>query len=185
LKGYFLPVMNDKPISESYWVLPGQFLAGAYPGLRYDEPSTHLRLAAFVNAGFDTFIDLTCEGERPAYLPLLQEEARLYGQPLHHKRFSFADFNIPTPGMMTAALDAIDSALAEGGKVYLHCVGGIGRTGTTVGCWLVRHGMKPTDALLHLQELYHTAGQSLFSPKSPESDEQVRFILDWEEHGLA
>jgi protein-tyrosine phosphatase len=86
---------------------------------------------------------------------------------------------------MTATLDAIDAALGEGHKVYLHCVGGIGRTGTTVGCWLIRHAMKPSEALLQLQELYQTAEQSQFSPRSPESDEQVRFILNWDEHGLA
>jgi hypothetical protein len=177
--------MNEKPIPESYWVLPGRFLAGGYPSQRYDEFGTHRRLTAFLIAGFDTFIDLTCEGEHPPYLPLLQEEARVYKHPVHHYRFSFPDFNIPTPGTMAATLDAIDAALAEGRKVYLHCVGGIGRTGTTVGCWLIRHGMKPSDALLRLQELYQTAEQSLFSPRSPESDEQIRFILNWEEHGLA
>jgi hypothetical protein len=177
--------MSAKPIPESYWVLPGQFLAGGYPGLRYDEFNTRQRLAAFLNAGFDTFIDLTCAGERPPYLPLLQEEADRYGRPVHHQRFSFPDFDIPTPAAMSAALDAIDAALADGRKVYLHCMGGIGRTGTTVACWLIRHGMQPQPALLHLQELYRASEQSLFSPHSPESDQQVYFILNWEEHGLA
>ena len=31
--------------------------------------------------------------------------------------------------------------------VYVHCWGGIGRTGTVVGCWLVRHGMTGDEAL--------------------------------------
>ena len=177
--------MNEKPIPESYWVLPGRFLAGEYPGLRYDEFSTRRRLTAFLNAGFDTFIDLTCEGERPVYLPLLQEEAAAYERPIDHRRFSFPDFSVPTPGTMVATLDAVDAALAEDRSVYLHCVGGIGRTGTTVGCWLIRHGMKPSDALLHLQELYQTAQQSLLSPHSPEADEQVGFILNWNELKLA
>jgi hypothetical protein len=173
------------PILESYWVLPGRFLAGGYPGLRCDEFATRSRLTAFLDAGFDMFIDLTCAGERPAYLPQLQEEARAYDRIVQHQRFSFPDFNIPTHERMAAALDAIDAALAENRKVYLHCVGGIGRTGTTVGCWLIRHGMKPADALFRLQELYQTAEQSLFSPRSPESDGQINFILNWEEHGLA
>ena len=177
--------MNDKPIPESYWVLPGRFLAGGYPGLRYDDFGTRRRLTAFLNAGFDTFIDLTCTGERPPYLPLLQEQAGAYERQIHHRRFSFPDFSVPTPGTMVATLDAVDAALAEGRSVYLHCVGGIGRTGTTVGCWLIRHGMKPSDALLRLHELYQTSEQSLHSPHSPEADEQIRFILNWEEHGLA
>jgi hypothetical protein len=45
--------------------------------------------------------------------------------------------------------------------------------------------MKPAQALSHLRELYQGAAQSLLVPYSPESDEQVKFILDWAEHGLA
>jgi hypothetical protein len=177
--------MNGKPIPESFWVLPGRFLAGAYPGLRSDEFGTRQHLAAFLDAGFDTFIDLTCEGERPDYLLALQEEAGTYERQIHHRRFSFPDFDVPTPETMAATLDAIDAALADDRKVYLHCVGGIGRTGTTVGCWFVRHGMKPTEALLHLRKLYYSAAQSLIMPHSPETEEQVRFILNWTEDGLA
>lgn len=177
--------MNGKPIPESYWVLPGQFLAGEYPGLRNDEFGTHRRLTAFLNAGFDTFIDLTCEGERPPYFSMLSEEVGYDGHVVRHRRFSFPDFHVPSNETMVATLDAIDTALAEYRKVYLHCVGGIGRTGTTIGCYLVRHGMKPMEALHHLSELYHSAAQSLLAPHSPESDEQVNFILNWEEDELA
>jgi hypothetical protein len=173
------------PILESYWVLPGRFLAGRYPGLPGAESGTRRRLAAFLDAGFDTFIDLTCAGERPAYLPLLQAEARARDRIVQHRRFSFPDFNIPTHASMVAALDAIDAALTGNRIVYLHCFGGIGRTGTTVGCWLIRQGLKPAAALFRLQELYQAAGQSLNSPRSPETVEQVNFILHWEEHGLA
>ncbi len=63
--------MNDKPIPESYWVIPGQFLAGGYPGPRYDENRTRLRLTTLVNAGLETFIDLTNENERPPYASIL------------------------------------------------------------------------------------------------------------------
>lgn len=177
--------MNDKPIPESYWVLPGQFLAGEYPGLNYDEIGTRQRLSAFLKAGFDTFIDLTCEGERRPYFSMLSEEAGQAGREAFHERFSFPDFHVPSHETMAATLDAVDRALAESHKVYLHCVGGIGRTGTTVGCWLVRHGMNPTQALLHLRDLYQSAAQSMFAPHSPESDEQVKFILNWNEDGLA
>ena len=177
--------MNDKPISTSYWVLPGQFLAGAYPALNDDELGTRQRLTAFLKAGFDTFIDLTCEDDRPAYLQVLQEQAGACDRQVYHRRFSFPDFDVPTPQAMTAALDAIDAALAEGHQVYLHCVGGIGRTGTTVGCYLIRHGMDPVEALLLLGKLYQDAAQSYFAPHSPETEEQARFILNWKEDGLA
>jgi hypothetical protein len=177
--------MRLKPIPASYWVLPDRFLAGEYPGLRYDEVQTRQRLSAFLDAGFDTFIDLTSENERPPYCSILEEEAGYDGRLVRYRRFSFPDYQVPSHEKMAAALDAIDAALAEGRKVYLHCVGGIGRTGITVGCYLIRHGMKPMEALQHLREMYHAAAQSLLAPQSPESDDQVNFILNWEEHGLA
>ena len=177
--------MNDKPIPESYWVLPGRFLAGEYPGRRFNEAQTRQRSSAFLDAGINTFIDLTNVNERPPYFPMLEEEAGNQGRELRHLRFPFTDFNVPTSETMTATLDAIDAALAEGRKVYLHCVGGIGRTGTTVGCYLIRHGMEPEQAVIRLRELYQGAAQSLIAPRTPESDGQVNFILNWKEHGLA
>ena len=176
--------MSDKPIPGSYWVLPDLFLAGEYPGLRFDEAQTRQRFSSFLNMGFDTFIDLTNANERLPYDPILDEEAGHYGIKVRHWRFPFPDFHAPSYLMMTAALDAIDTALAEGHKVYLHCVGGIGRTGTTVGCWLVRHGTKPAEALNRLRELYASSAQSALAPNSPEADDQVEFILHWGEHGL-
>jgi protein tyrosine phosphatase len=38
-------------------------------------------------------------------------------------------------------LDFIDAELAAERPVYVHCFGGIGRTGTVVGCWMIRHGL--------------------------------------------
>jgi protein tyrosine/serine phosphatase len=169
----------SKPIPESYWVVPGRFLAGEYPSDR-DEARARSRLTAFLNAGFDTFIDLTDEGERPPYQALLAEEAGTYPQTINYLRFPFPDFNVPTAATMLAVLDTLETALAGGHTVYLHCVGGIGRTGTTVGCYLVRHGRSGPQALAELTRLYATAAQSAFYPHSPEDLRQVAFVRGWQ-----
>jgi protein-tyrosine phosphatase len=177
--------MSDKPIPESYWVVPGQFLAGGYPISSSDETIVRHSLAAFLDAGFNTFIDLTREGELPAYLPLLHEEAARYGITLTYQRINIQDRGLPSNEQMAMLLDTLDAALASGREVYLHCWGGIGRTGMTVGCWLVRHGLTGGQALIRLNELYRTSEQSRIFPQSPETDTQVKFILDWVENGLA
>jgi len=177
--------MSDKPIPESYWVVPGYFLAGGYPIPSLDETAVHQRLAAFLEAGFNTFFDLTRAGELTAYLPSLQEEASRYGISVDYQRINIQDRGLPAHEQMAMLLDAIDAALAAGRKVYLHCWGGIGRTGVTVGCWLVRHGLTGGQALIRLNELYRTAEQSRLFPQSPETDAQVKFILDWMDDGLA
>jgi hypothetical protein len=178
-------MLIEKPIPESYWVIPDKFLAGEYPHIRYDDLQSRKRLEAFLDAGFDSYLDLTCEGERAPYFSTLSALAASSGRQVHYLRFSFPDFMVPTRAEMAAALDALDLALAGQGKVYLHCVGGIGRTGTTVACHLIRHGMSPEAALGRLREMYSTSAQSRIAPHSPEADAQVHFILDWKEDGLA
>jgi hypothetical protein len=177
--------MFEKPIPESYWVVPGQFLAGGYPITSKDEVAIHHGLAAFLEAGFNTFIDLTRVGELPVYQPILEEEAAHYGISVTYQRINIQDKGLPSPEQMATVLNILDVALEAGRKVYLHCWGGIGRTGTTVGCWQVRHGLTGGQALIHLNELYRTAEQSKLYPQSPETDAQVKFILDWVDHGLA
>jgi len=173
---------NVKPIPESYWVLPGEFLAGQYPLASLgNDARNDQTLVAFLEAGFTVFIDLTRRGELPPYLPALEKNAVRYNVVIHHRRFDIADLGLPTREQMKAVLDAIDGALATENKVYLHCWGGIGRTGMAVGCWLVRHGLKGEAALLRLNELYQTSGQSSVYPHTPETDAQTRFILEYQE----
>lgn len=174
-------MFNQKvPIPASYWVIRGKFLAGEYPGSR-DEIEAQQRIGALLDAGLDTFIDLTDEGERPPYSSLLPEKARSGGRKVHYLHFPFPNYGIPAQAVMREALDAVDAALGQGGRVYLHCVGGIGRTGTTVGCYLVRHGRSGPQALSKLDSLYRTAAQSAVFPHSPENQRQIAFILEWKE----
>lgn len=168
------------PLPETYWVEPGRLLAGEYPGGEGDF-QTRKRLDALLAAGMDTFIDLTTPGELPPYHSVLAEEARALGQQVSYRRFTIGDFGLPAPGQMSQILDCIDSALAAGGKVYLHCWGGIGRTGTTVGCYLVRHGMSGEEALRQLAKWWKRVPKSAYHPHSPETFQQRRFILDWNE----
>jgi hypothetical protein len=166
------------PIPESYWVIPGQFLAGEYPG-SWETERSRLRLDSFLQKGFNTFIDLTTEGELLPYAPILEEQAAVYGISATHQRFSIGDFGIPTVAHMQVILNTLDKSLQDGRKVYVHCWGGVGRTGTTVGCYLVRHEKTGDEALAQLASWWKFVPKRTFHPRSPETDEQVKFILDW------
>jgi protein-tyrosine phosphatase len=171
---------GKRPILESYWVEPERFLAGEYPAYAYGEPMRQ-RLDAFLDFGITTFIDLTDPDELPPYLPLLAEQARYYESEVQHKRFAISDHNAPTPEVMQSILDEIDASLAEGHKIYLHCWGGIGRTGTVVGCYLVRHGLSGQEALERLAEWWQEVPKSRIWPYTPETQEQIEFVLHWDE----
>jgi protein-tyrosine phosphatase len=69
--------------------------------------------------------------------------------------------------------------MTAGNPVYVHCWGGVGRTGTVIGCWLLRHGLaEPGDVLKVLMEL-RQQDQQRRQRMSPESPEQQRFVKGW------
>lgn len=171
----------DRPIPESYWVEPERLLAGEYPG-KFEQEQTRRRVDALIQSGFTTFIDLTKPGETVAYDRILLDEARLYGVQVKHLRFAIGDFGLPTPELMKQILDTLDAELEAGRKVYLHCWGGIGRTGTTVGCYLVRRGRSGEEALRQLAEWWRSVPKSQIHLRSPETQEQADFIRNWAQH---
>lgn len=170
------------PIADSYWVRPGLLLAGEYPGARSDAEA-RTKLGTLLDAGVRQFIDLTEAGEynlRP-YWPLVQQLAAERGIEVAHRRLSIPDMGTPDPAHMVAILDAIDAATAAAQPVYVHCFGGIGRTGTVVGCYLVRHGANAEAALAEIEQ--RRRGTPDGYRESPETTEQRRFVRSWREPG--
>lgn len=170
------------PLPNCYWVRPGQLLAGEYPGSMSRSEATE-RVQKLLHAGVNSFIDLTEEGEMPAYDPLLAE---LSEQHIRYRRLSVLDHGLPeSPAQMVRILDMIDSELAAGRCIYVHCRAGIGRTGTAIGCHLVRSGLASDAALERLQVLWQQCGRSRRWPTIPETDEQVQFVRLWSEGGVS
>jgi hypothetical protein len=158
------------PIPDSYWVQPGRLCAGEYPYGRVSAGAAE-KLRRICAAGIDTFIDLTEEGE----YGLASYAERLDG--LEYMRLSIADLGVPTVERMREILDAIDDALSRGRTVYLHCYGGVGRTGTVIACHLIRHGATAERALVSIAEWRHETPDG--RRESPETPEQRRFVEDW------
>src|SRR5438128_1987093 len=80
---------------------------------------------------------------------------------------------------MAATLDALDAARAQGHTVYLHCWGGVGRTGTVAGCYLVRHGVPGDLALRTIVQQFGATAKGRTGRAAPETPSQERFILGW------
>lgn len=171
-----------RPIPNSYVVPSSGLVAGQYPGAR-EVGDAREKLSALLDFGIREFIDLTEEGELGRYDALLHQLARERQLHVRHRRFPVRDLGVPMePGSMEAILEAIDEALAARRTPYLHCWGGIGRTGTVVGCHLVRYGHHPEEALGLVREL--AQGMPRVGPRkrrSPETEEQERYVLDWKQ----
>lgn len=166
------------PFPDSYWVLPGRLLAGEYPA-DSGEPATRRKLDALLRAGITSFVDLTRPGELPPYDGWLREEATDYGLTVEHVRFAIPDFGTPDAALMNAILDHIDARLSAGQAVYVHCRGGIGRTGSTVGCFLARRGLPTGQRLTELARLRAACPSAIWP--SPETPDQRDFVLGWEQ----
>ena len=172
----------DGPIPNSYWVCPSRFAAGEYPGAK-DPKKTSAKLRTLLVAGTNHFIDLTKPEERlKPYSGIAEEEAGRLDMTVGYERHRITDVSVPRrPEQMIAILDAIDAALGEDKTVYVHCRGGVGRTGTVVGCWLVRHGHTGETALAQIAEWWQGVEKACRKPESPETSEQRAYVRNWTE----
>ena len=180
---YVEGVLKDKvPIKNSYLIDRNLNLyAGEYPGDKDDEKCRMKVGEGGYWYGFRHFFDLTEAGELNPYSQYLPSDT-------YHHRFSIHDCDVPANTYSVRRLiEEIISCGKQGGhgygKIYIHCWGGVGRTGTIVAC-LYAYMMK--DDGLSTNELYELAMQKLRDsfkrcPKSkyrtiPDTKEQCAFI---------
>ncbi|MGD2158087.1 MAG: dual specificity protein phosphatase family protein [Anaerolineales bacterium] len=166
------------PIPNAYWVLPDKFMAGPYPG-DVDIGMTRRKINWLLRQGVDFFLDLTKSDERELipYADYLEEQAQLLGLLVQRVHVPIQDFSTPSREEMTRILDSLDAAMERGSVVYVHCFGGIGRTGTVVGCYLVRHGMSGEAALKRIAQLRRNLPSG--EKTSPETEAQREMVLSW------
>ena len=156
--------MHD-PIYNAYWVRPERLMAGSHPAGN-NETQTRDNVNLLREAGITFFVDLTEAGEDISYAPFIGPDAQ-------YRHFPIVDMQTPDAPFMQRILDSIDTAIDAGQTVYVHCFAGIGRTGTVIGCWLVRHGLAGEAALDEIERLRE--GQI----DSPQTNAQRNMILGW------
>ncbi len=62
------------------------------------------------------------------------------------------DHTAPTNMSFRLGLNYIDTAIRNGGKVFIHCTNGHGRAPTMAAAWFVKEGMGVDDAISILRE---------------------------------
>lgn len=175
----------------AYWVDRTQgFLAGCFPGDQYPQWQRAKLRRLLIDAKISVFVDFMQDGERNAagqvFKPYIEHaQALALGRPAvlfpEYIRCPVVDGDVPTTGEMICVLDIVDARLAAGRYVYLHCRGGIGRTGTAVACWLIRRGIVPDadSAFAFIQECRAGLPDPLPRYPSPENERQRDFVRAW------
>lgn len=168
-------------IPQYYPIEKGRLYGGEYPGDR-DRARARSRLKHLLAEGIRTFVDLTAPADQmTSYEGLLRELEEEAGVPLRRITLPLPDMGVPeNADTMQQILNHIKEACREAPAVYVHCWGGIGRTGTVVGCWLRASGHAPESALREVQKLYgsHMA-KVRRHPESPQTPAQIAYVRNW------
>jgi atypical dual specificity phosphatase len=117
------------------WIVPDRLLASRYPATEAD-------LAALRAKGVRVIVNLTDRRHDADALAALE---------MREVHLPVPDFTAPLPAILDEAIVAIASAHAEEQAVAVHCLGGLGRTGTIAAAWLVSQGYDAESALSHVR----------------------------------
>lgn len=164
----------ETPIRNSYKV-DERIYAGEYPATS-SEKLGRRDIDRFIRFGITHFIDLTERGELLPYTQWLHENQT-------HIRFAIKDCGIPGSNHEVAQLlETITSILKEkNNMIYIHCRGGIGRTGTIVACYYAMFLKEYTPVYNLLRRQFSQCPKSAYR-ETPETMQQKRFIMQFTDY---
>jgi protein-tyrosine phosphatase len=147
---------------------PGKKAASKYSGGRW-ERDLHADLDRLVtHFEMHTLVSLIEDRELEQY-GITDLYAQTRARSVRVDRLPIRDVSVPT---LRTDVDALVLRIIEdaesGRNVVIHCIGGLGRTGTVAGCVLVELGLTSAQAL----EVLH----ALRGPHCPETRAQEQFI---------
>ena len=107
----------------AYWVVPGKFMAGAYPGSK-NAAEALVKVRKFLDSGIRYVINLMeayeVDHSGEAFVPyeeLFSELARDHSTEVSFTRFPIRGLDVPAPETMISILDEIDRSIAAGRPV--------------------------------------------------------------------
>lgn len=161
-------------VKEEYTV-PGKIGMTILPGRKDYSRSLEDDIEALKNQGVKYVLTLITIDEMERYgvedLLSTYAEAKLTGY-----FFPIIDQGICSIREMNTLIDWIDNILPEG-NLMVHCVGGLGRSGLVVACYLISRGLTADDAIKEVRRVR--------TERAVESQIQENFIRTYEYHNKA
>ena len=176
VKREILVDVDDRPLYQCYY-LGDNIFAGEYPGDK-DPDYARYKIRQMLRFGVRHFFDLTEEGELAPYSHFLPEYATYHRMPIK-------DCSVPTlpPGGFAHFIcNMLDHARKGDGYVYLHCWGGVGRTGVAAACCIAGRDLTKSfeDVVYELQTRFKEMPKSS-KRITPENHAQLEYIRQYVE----
>ena len=163
-------IVHAAPTTNCFRIGHDRFWCCEYPGDKTQEGAIK-KLSTALQLGITHFIDLTVWNELVPYSQYLPAS-------IHYLRFPVVDISCPkSVDEVYRLLLYIEQLLADPHHmVYLHCWGGVGRTGTIAACWLAwQHQTNLADTLALLRDYWKECPKSKLRP-IPDTYEQEEFV---------
>jgi protein-tyrosine phosphatase/nicotinamidase-related amidase/aminoglycoside phosphotransferase (APT) family kinase protein len=151
------------------WLTPAAANLGLtlLPGRRDYGRDLHADLATLKAGGVTHVLSLLTADELASRgveaLPAAVRDAGLA-----HRQDALLDQAAATPQQMDSIVAWLDQALTQGGRVAVHCMAGLGRSGMVAACYLTRGGMNAGQAIQLVRDRR--------SPRAIETAVQAAFV---------
>lgn len=154
------------PVFNYTWLEPGKILAGSIPYFKYNLDELRsmgiTNILSLTRRNFETYPDMQWNDE--------------------HVTAPIEDNGIPSPDIASFALGYIQGSYRGNRPLYVHCRGGVGRTGIILGAYyhLIR-GMPLDDAIQFVRKRVNVYGYTAEAQTEPQRQwiKNVKDVLSW------
>lgn len=151
--------------------IPEQIGMTILPGRRDRGRNIEEDVKSIVDSGIENIVTLITESELESYgVPNLIKTYNENG--ISTKHVSIVDQGIPTIEELDEIVDWMDAKFKKNEKVLVHCVGGLGRTGTIVAAYLKKYRRYSTEEAINMVRKSR-------SPRAIETKIQEGIIADF------
>jgi protein-tyrosine phosphatase len=154
------------PTSHTNWIIPGKFLCGSFPRSKV--------IRDLLDVGCNIFVNLTMPNETQRYGSYIEFAEAKSKKSIKYIPFPIYDHNVGREVEVVKLVQDLEAMILAPSNdvIYIHCIGGHGRTGTIVSLLLAKLYKLDAFAAMEVCQALHDTRQETNGRVSPESTVQ-------------